>query len=145
MTNINSIILEGNASKDAIQIGEGNKKFTKFDIAHNQYNSKSGETKTSFFQVLVFGKLAKHAARIKSGMALVIQGSVSIEQNVVNGKNYRNTTIVATNISGIPREEQSATTEQQEHFLDDFFNAPSQEQAENVDVISLFDNVPSEF
>lgn len=137
MANINSIILEGNASKDAIQIGEGNKKFTKFDIAHNHYNSKSGETKTSFFQVLVFGKLAKHAARITSGMPLVIQGSVSIEQNVVNGKNYRNTTIVATNISGIPREEQSATTEQHEYFIDGFFNEDPQTEQKSIDFIGL--------
>ncbi len=74
--NMQTLILMGHTTKDAESISSKKKtKFTKFSIAVNDFNSKTKEEKSSFYDVLVFGKQAEVAfEKIKKGDTVMVVG-----------------------------------------------------------------------
>lgn len=74
--NIQTLFLLGHATKDAESIASKKKtKFTKFTIAVNEFNSKTKEEKSSFYDVLVFGKQSDTAfEKVKKGDMVMVFG-----------------------------------------------------------------------
>jgi single-stranded DNA-binding protein len=66
----------GRATKDAEKLeSKGKKTFAKTTIAVNEYNSKTKEEKSFFYDVLFFGKTAEKAAeKIQKGDLVFLNG-----------------------------------------------------------------------
>ncbi len=74
--NMQTLILLGHATKDAESISTKKKSnFTKFSIAVNEFNSKTKVEKSTFYDVLVFGKQADTAFdKVKKGDMVMVVG-----------------------------------------------------------------------
>jgi single-strand DNA-binding protein len=79
--NLQTIILLGRATKDAESIAtKKNTNFTKFSIAVNDFNSKTKEESSSFYDILVFGKQGEAALeKVKKGDTVMVVGKPETE------------------------------------------------------------------
>lgn len=74
--NMHSMILVGHTTKDAETIATKKKSsFTKFCMAVNDFNPKTKTEKSSFYDVLVFGKQGEAALeKVKKGDLVMVIG-----------------------------------------------------------------------
>lgn len=79
--NFQSLMLLGHATKDAESISTKKKsKFTKFSIAVNDFNVKTKEEKSNFYDVLIFGKQAETAfEKVKKGDLVLVMGKPDVD------------------------------------------------------------------
>ena len=73
--NLQQTLLMGRATKDCevLDSKEG-KKYARFTVAVNEYLTKTKETKSSFYECLVFNKTAQSAEKIKKGDLVMVDG-----------------------------------------------------------------------
>jgi single-strand DNA-binding protein len=66
--NLQQLLLMGRATKDAevLDSKEG-KKYARFSLAVNEYMSKTKESKSYFYNILIFNKTSVNAEKIKKG------------------------------------------------------------------------------
>jgi single stranded DNA-binding protein len=97
--NMNNLVqLKGNLGKDpVIKSLDENKQVTQFSIAVNKSWTKNGvkSTKTDWFQVEVWGRLARPASRLKKGDAVFIQGELRTGEYEKDGVKHFPTTVNA--------------------------------------------------
>lgn len=74
--NMQTLILLGHTTKDAESISTKKKtNFTKFSVAVNEFNAKTKTEKSTFYDVLVFGKQAETAfEKVKKGDMVMVVG-----------------------------------------------------------------------
>lgn len=78
MSNINSVVIDGNLVADPRVVGEGDKSRTVFTIAHNERKLDGSDGNTVFVDVTAFRNLGKNAATtLKKGMSVVIGGRLN--------------------------------------------------------------------
>ena len=79
-----TLILLGHTTKDAESITTKKKtNFTKFSVAVNDFNAKTKEEKSTFYDVLVFGKGAETALeKVKKGDMVMVVGKPEAEAYV---------------------------------------------------------------
>ena len=78
----NNVHLEGNLGKDAEKKSTPNGDVVNFSIAVNeQWEDKDGaeHKNTDWFQIQVWGPLAKFAATLKAGTPVIIEGKIKPE------------------------------------------------------------------
>ena len=77
---INKVVLVGNVSKDAelrYAAGSGNA-VCSFNIAVNEYNSKTKENTATFIPIVIFGKTAENLSQyLVKGTQVAISGKIS--------------------------------------------------------------------
>lgn len=71
-----TLILVGRSTRDAEDfVSKKDKKYAKFSLAVNEYKGKEIEEKTTFYDVVVFGKSAdKVTERVKKGDLVMVIG-----------------------------------------------------------------------
>ncbi|CAG0939836.1 Single-stranded DNA-binding protein [Candidatus Brocadiaceae bacterium] len=79
--NMQTLILLGHSTKDAESIKTKKKtSFAKFSLAVNEYNSKTKEERSTFYDILVFGKQAEAALeKVKKGDMVMVVGKPETE------------------------------------------------------------------
>jgi single stranded DNA-binding protein len=78
----NNVHLEGNLGKDAEKKSTPNGDVVNFSIAvHEQWEDKDGaeHKNTDWFQIQVWGPLAKFAATLKAGTPVIVEGKIKPE------------------------------------------------------------------
>ncbi|MBO5481869.1 MAG: single-stranded DNA-binding protein [Spirochaetaceae bacterium] len=115
MNNLNSIILEGNLTRDS-ELLEATETFKvcKFSIAVNRWyknNKNEGVEEVSFFDVECYGKLAEHCAKKGTkGRGVRVVGR--LKQNTwkdENGKTHSKVLVIAEHIEYKPQSFQQQT------------------------------------
>jgi len=78
---IHHLILLGRSTKDAEIIETKNdKRFAKFSLAINEYNSSLKEEKNYYYDILVFGKsMEKVVEMVKKGDTVLVNGKPGID------------------------------------------------------------------
>ncbi len=79
--NIHQIVLLGRATRDSEELtSKDEKKYAKFCIAVNDFNGKTKEEKTTFYDVLVFGNSVDSAVeKVKKGDPVMVMGRPEAE------------------------------------------------------------------
>ena len=95
----NMIHLEGNLGKaPTLTTIEGDKQVTKFNIAVNKSWTKNGikSTRTDWFSIEIWGRLAVPASRLKKGDAVIVQGELRTGEYEKDGVKHYTTTVNAS-------------------------------------------------
>jgi single-strand DNA-binding protein len=100
----NNVHLEGNLGKDAEKKSTPNGDVVNFSIAVNeQWEDKDGaeHKNTDWFQIQVWGQLAKFAATLKAGTPVIVEGKIKPETYTVDGVEHKTFSIKADYIRKI--------------------------------------------
>lgn len=113
MNNLNSVLVEGNLTKDPQEkIIEGTS-LSSFSIACNRYYKKDGEQtkETSFFDVSVWGKTAEYCNKyLKKGNGVRVVGRLKQEHWVdAEGKNKYAVKIIGEHVDFFPSQKNKST------------------------------------
>jgi single-strand DNA-binding protein len=88
----NNVHLEGNLGKDAEKKSTPNGDVVNFSIAVNeQWEDKDGteHKNTDWFQIQVWGPLAKFAATLKAGTPVIVEGKIKPETYTADGVEHK--------------------------------------------------------
>jgi single-strand DNA-binding protein len=110
----NNVHLEGNLGKDAEKKSTPNGDVVNFSIAVNeQWEDKDGteHKNTDWFQIQVWGPLAKFAATLKAGTPVIVEGKIKPETYTADSVEHKTFSIKADYIRKI---DYSAPTEASE-------------------------------
>ncbi len=100
----NNVHLEGNLGKDAEKKFTPNGDVVNFSIAVNeQWEDKDGteHKHTDWFQIQVWGPLAKFAATLKAGTPVIVEGKIKPETYTADGVEHKTFSIKADYIRKI--------------------------------------------
>jgi len=100
----NNVHLEGNLGKDAEKKSTPNGDVVNFSIAVNeQWEDKDGaeHKNTDWFQIQVWGPLAKFAATLKAGTPVIVEGKIKPEMYTADGVEHKTFSIKADYIRKI--------------------------------------------
>jgi single-strand DNA-binding protein len=100
----NNVHLEGNLGKDAEKKSTPNGDVVNFSIAVNeQWEDKDGteHKNTDWFQIQVWGPLAKFAATLKAGTPVIVEGKIKPETYTADGVEHKTFSIKADYIRKI--------------------------------------------
>jgi single-strand DNA-binding protein len=100
----NNVHLEGNLGKDAEKKSTPNGDVVNFSIAVNeQWEDKDGaeHKNTDWFQIQVWGPLAKFAATLKAGTPVIVEGKIKPETYTADGVEHKTFSIKANYIRKI--------------------------------------------
>ena len=100
----NNVHLEGNLGKDAEKKSTQNGDEVNFSIAVNeQWEDKDGaeHKSTDWFQIQVWGPLAKFAVTLKSGAPVIVEGKIKPETYTADGVEHKTFSIKADYIRKI--------------------------------------------
>jgi single-strand DNA-binding protein len=117
---LNKVILMGFLGGDAVvRTGKNNKQFTTLSLAtkESRKNKETGKynERTEWHNLIVFGKLAEFAAKLKKGTHLQIEGTIQHS----GYKGVKTDTIRVTSILKLDRAERAA--------VEDELDEPSEE------------------
>lgn len=128
MTDLNSVTIGGRitniSEKDYGFISTGTAKLT-IHIANNKSVKKGNEwvDQTSFFDVEIWGKLAEAMQqKIHKGLEVTVTGTIKQDrwQDAQSGQNRSRVIITADNIRTYPKEQASATQQNEAGFPEDY-------------------------
>jgi single-strand DNA-binding protein len=79
--NMHQLVLLGRATRDTEELtSKDDKKYAKFSVAVNDFNGKTKEERTTFYDILVFGPSADSAVeKVKKGDAVMVMGKPEVE------------------------------------------------------------------
>lgn len=79
--NMQTLILVGRSTRDAEDfVSKKDKKYAKFSLAVNEYKGKEVEEKTTFYDIVVFGKASeKVTERVKKGDLIMVIGKPEVD------------------------------------------------------------------
>jgi single-strand DNA-binding protein len=100
----NNVHLEGNLGKDAEKKTTPNGDVVNFSIAVNEvWKDKDGTAhkNTDWFQIQVWGPLAKFAATLKAGTPVIVEGKIKPETYTADGVEHKTFSIKANYIRKI--------------------------------------------
>jgi single-strand DNA-binding protein len=100
----NNVHLEGNLGKDAEKKSTPNGDVVNFSIAVNeQWEDKDGteHKNTDWFQIQVWGPLAKFAATLKAGTPVIVEGKIKPETYTADSVEHKTFSIKADYIRKI--------------------------------------------
>ena len=100
----NNVHLEGNLGKDAEKKSTPNGDVVNFSIAVNeQWEDKDGaeHKNTDWFQIQVWGPLAKFAATLKAGTPVIVEGKIKPETYTAAGVEHKTFSLKANYIRKI--------------------------------------------
>jgi single-strand DNA-binding protein len=100
----NNVHLEGNLGKNAEKKTTPNGDVVNFSIAVNeQWEDKDGaeHKNTDWFQIQVWGPLAKFAATLKAGTPVIVEGKIKPETYTADGVEHKTFSIKANYIRKI--------------------------------------------
>jgi single-strand DNA-binding protein len=100
----NNVHLEGNLGKDAEKKSTPNGDVVNFSIAVNeQWEDKDGaeHKNTDWFQIQVWGPLAKFAATLKAGTPVIVEGKIKPDTYTADGVEHKTFSIKADYIRKI--------------------------------------------
>jgi single-strand DNA-binding protein len=110
----NNVHLEGNLGKDAEKKSTPNGDVVNFSIAVNeQWEDKDGaeHKNTDWFQIQVWGPLAKFAATLKAGTPVIVEGKIKPETYTADGVEHKTFSVKADYIRKIDYSAPSEATE----------------------------------
>lgn len=116
---INTLVVQGNLTRDPEFKTVNGKPLTKFSIAYNSKYTSNGEKKerVDYFEVEAWGKLAENISAFKvKGAPVLVQGRLKQERwKNAEGHNFARVCIVAENVSFLPsyKQKQEVSSEQQ--------------------------------
>ncbi|HEY1804853.1 MAG TPA: single-stranded DNA-binding protein [Terracidiphilus sp.] len=117
---LNKVILMGFLGGDAVvRTGKNDKQFTTLSLATKE-SRKDKETgkyneRTEWHNLIVFGKLAEFAGKLKKGAHIQIEGTIQHSEY----KGVKTDTIRVTSILKLDRVERAAAEEELEEHLDE--------------------------
>ena len=100
----NNVHLEGNLGKNAEKKSTPNGDVVNFSIAVNEvWKDKDGtaQKNTDWFQIQVWGPLAKFAATLKAGTPVIVEGKIKPETYTADGVEHKTFSIKANYIRKI--------------------------------------------
>jgi single-stranded DNA-binding protein len=88
----------GRATKDAevLDSKEG-KKYARFSLAVNEYLSKTKESKSYFYNILIFNKTSINAEKIKKGDLVMVDGRPEVDAYLSNEGEIKGNIVVVAN------------------------------------------------
>jgi single-stranded DNA-binding protein len=109
---VNSLEFCGYVGRDAEVVGyNGVQSFTKFSLCHTQKGKDGAADKSTWVDVICFGKTGELARSIKKGDNIYAAGNLSIKDTEKDGKSYRNVSLLARTIGKVAKFDQSTTSE----------------------------------
>jgi single-strand DNA-binding protein len=100
----NNVHLEGNLGKDAEKKTTPNGDVVNFSVAVNEvWKDKDGTAhkNTDWFQIQVWGPVAKFAATLKAGTPVIVEGKIKPETYTADGVEHKTFSIKANYIRKI--------------------------------------------
>ena len=100
----NNVHLEGNLGKNAEKKSTPNGDVVNFSVAVNEvWKDKDGtqHKNTDWFQIQVWGPLAKFAATLKAGTPVIVEGKIKPETYTADGVEHKTFSIKANYIRKI--------------------------------------------
>lgn len=96
--NLQQLLLMGRATKDAevLDSKEG-KKYARFSLAVNEYMSKTKESKSYFYNILIFNKTSLNAEKIKKGDLVMVDGRPEVDAYLSNEGEIKGNIVVVAN------------------------------------------------
>lgn len=100
MTDVNTCVLTGRLSKDCEnRMTQSGVTVTRFTIANNYYSSSQKKEEASFFDCVMFGKLASSLSPyLKKGTSVTISGELRQQRFVANNENRSKIEVLVDNI-----------------------------------------------
>lgn len=146
MTNLNSLIIEGNVCREA-EVKETSNGFqlATFSIAVNRYHKKSDGTydqETSFFDVESWGEMAKAVKEkaFKGGTVRIVGRLKQNRWQDQSGKTQSKVSVIAEHIDFMSKpEKKDGVVEEEIQTV-----APSKSQKSDASKKNLFQNVPEQ-
>jgi len=96
--NLQQLLLMGRATKDAevLDSKEG-KKYARFSLAVNEYLTKTKESKSYFYNILIFNKTSINAEKIKKGDLVMVDGRPEVDAYLSNEGEIKGNIVVVAN------------------------------------------------
>lgn len=96
--NLHQLLIMGRATKDAevLDSKEG-KKYARFSVAVNEYLGKDKDSKSYFYNVLIFNKTSTNAEKIKKGDLVMVDGRPEVDAYLSNEGEVRGNIVVIAN------------------------------------------------
>ena len=96
--NLQQLLLMGRATKDAevLDSKEG-KKYARFSLAVNEYLNKTKESKSYFYNILIFNKTSVNAEKIKKGDLVMVDGRPEVDAYLSNEGEIKGNIVVVAN------------------------------------------------
>ena len=125
MTDINSCTFTGRLTKDCeIKATQSGVTVVRFSIANNWYSSQAKKEEASFFDCVMFGKMADGLAPyLKKGTAVTISGELRQQRFQSNGENRSKIEIIVNSIK-LQSEKKEETAAATSKASDDGLNGP---------------------
>lgn len=111
MADINTCTFTGRLTRDCeTRSTQSGSTVARFSIANNYYSMQSKKEEASFFDCVMFGKMAENLpVYLKKGTPVTISGELRQQRFQVNGKDQSKIEILVDNLRLFPKQEETKT------------------------------------